>query len=608
MFQLTLSAIQRARKERDVSLKTHLETPPQRRYFQGGRKAKQAELDVFAQALSHPLDSKMQGPLSSLFQHQSRFFHPASTESGALAVVGFLVAAHTDAAFFDSTGRVNKQNLEMALHLFFGKDLAFVAACLKYAGRMRFHADTHQLQSTHYHFQLPRSEAGEAFAQRPPSESMALVDVCNQRFFYNKPPDLIEHFAQSLGFARGHPHHTFLMGLTGKYAQDLRSLSSMQSCASLTAQMSGKQAYERTVQYAVPAEDAHAASAAFAPLRALFPKRIQVQVVMTFAPQTAPVLAQRLQRRVPSTGPLVSPVNLYTFQLTEQFFYNEASCEMRSSITCCASLTAFEGDMPTSLLMRAQRVVSYADPAGAPFIIDFRALRAHWHSDELDLFEAHQGAIAAALESLNVTTPYFPVLCNVASKPLVGALAPLSSKFESQRKAQNQMLRQMMRDLFVARQKGRPEIERYAPILERWERLLDSLGDQNHVAPFLTYTVVLQGVLGFQIWLGCKSAKDRTTVLLAGLAMLKSVIEARLLCGQSIANLFDDNGRLIRTQLSVEEVSLISALYDPNMMHVINRDSLGVEANIAGKVLTRGTFSKIDCVSQDDIYTVGVGT
>lgn len=586
-------------------------------HCQSGRSAKQARLDEFAKALAsgapvspYVLFDKNLG-YSTLFEQRSYFFHSSVTESGALAVVALLLVLQPELNHSEEGGaKISRKNLAYGLSAFFGKSLSSAAreACLNYANKMSFDCETRQIHSAHYHFQFPSKEAlatpsfgsldsppdvatvvpsmssdGELSDQsavgspRTPLSStsrLSLVDSCDQQSFYNANLEDVVAFACRLRLDEGTPNYEFLTGLPGKYEQRLaRSVDALPSPS-----ISGKVAYDRTV--------------------AIGDQRVKIS--MTFAARTVPVLAQRLLSR--GSEPLTDPVNLYTFSMGR---VDDGG--VTTNILCFASLTALKGDQPDSLSLRARGVVQQANIGSAPFIVGVSLLRAHIESDENKLFKGHVKAVTDALKEERVTVPYYPLLCNVASKPWVGATLPVSSTFAEAHALRDRQLQGKMTNLFNETFPiGHASRAKYLPILETWAKLLGLLGDQKYVAPFLTHTVILQGVLGFQIWMGCKSAKDRTTALLAGLSMIRPVIDGRLERGESIGNLFDSHGRLREAALTPAEVQLIGKLYDPQMMHAINHDTLGVDANIAGRVLTQGTFAELSFVR--DPHTVGVGT
>ena len=218
-------------------------------------------------------------------------------------------------------------------------------------------------------------------------------------------------------------------------------------------------------------------------------------------------------------------------------------------------------------------------------------------------------AATAVVSAVGLITPLAPVAGGTGAGAVValGATARVYNPSTLSDDAEIIALCSEVEELF----KNLPlEIKnKYRPVFDKWRSLLSELHHERHAITFATLSTILADVISehsdtdIELIIGCKSAKDRSTSVVAGINLLYPLIMDELKKEDSnIGRFFSSDGYFNPNNLTAEETRSMKDCYDIRLFHSANKVNTGVEANISSNLFINSFFKNVDFIHTESWY------
>lgn len=538
-----------------------------------------------------------------LFANKSNsFWNRKCTESGSLALVAMALKIFGNKILDASGKNIDRHKLEMALHMLFGKDMPSIKSDVMSAiANMRLEASEHgyTIRSKNYVINVGRSED---------SGGIIMDDFVNSQ-------NVDRSYFQKIGardaqnFFENESVPDFLWKCLNKTHETPTKISSNNpkpAIEEMSSKMeSGKKMHTRettTINSWGTTKD-----------------NLSCEFLADSAPSQIHKHVDKIREQEVELWPpeklTERPVNVYRANFERQ---TEDGPTTKSHITCCGSQY---GGTESENIEKAQKIIQAVKAKNDPdtlqkklIVVDLRLLAENKiKGNEQGIYRRHVSAMEAACESEGVD--YRPIFheAHTLGEGRVTRLQHSPLTTPSAKDEESGSLKDTVCKLFGSL--PTTVWRKHAAVYEKWAALYDKRHDQHNAIAFATLSKILFEAISensdthIELLMGCKSAKDRTTSVLAGITLLEPLIlrELEHPSGRDgaidIQRFFTESGHFNYEGLTPDEKVYLKDLYDLSLLQASNKFNTGAETNVSSAVL-KEFFEGVDFIAESEPHTV----
>jgi hypothetical protein len=546
-----------------------------------------------------------------LFENRTSW-NKKCTESGSLALVAFALMTFGDRILDESGDNIDKDKLELALNMLFGKDMPSIGSqVMKYASRMRLSKDRNTPNDytlfSNSGYQITVTHRGEVVKDFEPLINAQNV---NGTYFQKAPRQSVENFFSS---DIGCP--TYFMKMYENLDSPKAKIDPDNPAPSIKAMCNAMKAtvtiYDNTTRTTdsndVETEDS-----------------VRLQFLTDSAPTKIRDHRNTLRQANQNKALNELPLNTYRAFLR----HKTGETNVRSHITCSgAQFSGTEGENIHSAKKVIKATVDSENQKRKVLVADIRLLAGNTRfGNERSKYDRHTEAMTSACKNYATDrqgegdriggqkkVTYIPVWQETHGKWLTQGHTRSSHELTEPTIGDDKpgTLPHAVAGLFD--QLPPPYKNKYRPIYSQWRALYEQRNENNNAIQFATMTSILSDAFNeatdtqVELMLGCKSAKDRTPSVLAGVALLKPLIQSEI--EKPV-----DERRLDRfftphfdyDALTPDEQMHFKKQFDLSLLQSVSKFNTGAATNVNTYVL-KEYFKDVPFIQECDAETVRVG-